>query len=265
MSWESLVDALRSSPEVPRLHSFSEVESTNKVASRLLAEGAVDGTVVVADRQTGGRGRAGRAWYSPAGAGVWLSVIRRLEWSPESASQVTLDVAVAVARAVEESTGLRPDLKWPNDLLLDGRKCGGILTELRLAPSAAGRPTIDGLIIGVGLDIHPLLDAPEDLASIAISLSEAAGRPLDRARCGRALVDAMGQGHRAMLARGRFDRSGWLKRSGMIGRWVQVTPPGAPTYRARVVALEASGALRVERGGVEELVIAGDVTLGPGE
>lgn len=258
MSWDTVVQALRASPFVSDLHAYDEVDSTNDTASALLRDGAPDGTVVIADAQSAGKGRAGRRWYSPRGAGVWLSVIRRLPWGPERAAQVTLDVAVAVARAIESSVGLAPRLKWPNDLLLGGRKCAGILTELRLGHGAA----VEGVIIGVGLDVAPLTDPPVELRSVAISLSEACGRPVSRALVARSLVDSLGRGYDAMLQRGAFDRNGWLERTDLLGRRVTVRPPGGALFSATAVTLRTDGALVVERpDGALESVICGDVEV----
>ena len=123
--------------------------STQIIAHKLAQEGAPDGTVVLTETQTAGRGRMARKWDSAAGKGVWMSVILRPDVVPQKAPQFTLVTAVAVVRAIEEVTKLQPKIKWPNDILLNGKKCTGILTELQ--SDADG---IQALIIGIGLNIN---------------------------------------------------------------------------------------------------------------
>ncbi|WP_082252958.1 biotin--[acetyl-CoA-carboxylase] ligase [Bacillus sp. FJAT-27251] len=159
------------------IHFEEKVESTQKIAHRLATEGAVNGTVVVADEQTSGRGRMDRSWHSPKYSGIWMSIILRPNLPPHQAPQLTLVTAVAVVQAIEEVTGLNPQIKWPNDILIDGRKTTGILTELQ-----ADADRIHAIIIGIGINVNQSLeDFPEEIAPIATSLLAASGRKVSRA------------------------------------------------------------------------------------
>ena len=135
---------------------LAEVDSTNLRARQLAAEGAADGTVVVADRQTAGRGRLGRSFQSPGGQGIYLTALLRPDLPPERLSPVTAMAGVAVCRAVERLCSVSPGLKWPNDPVLDGKKLCGILTELSLEGETA---RVQELVLGIGINVS---QRPED-------------------------------------------------------------------------------------------------------
>lgn len=142
------------------------VESTNDELRRRAAEGAPDGSVVLADRQTAGRGRRGRRWHSEAGLGLYLSVLFRLAHDTQPVTRWTLTAAVAACEACRELTGVPVEIKWPNDLIHDGRKLGGILAELRTAGNGESE-----LVIGTGINVgHRSEDFPRQLAGLATSL-----------------------------------------------------------------------------------------------
>ncbi|MDP6946880.1 MAG: biotin--[acetyl-CoA-carboxylase] ligase, partial [Myxococcota bacterium] len=150
------------------VHHLDEAVSTNDVAHDLAARGALDGTVVVAESQQGGRGRHGREWFSPAGGNVYLSYVHRSRLQASQLGGLTLDVATAVATALEDSAGLVASLKWPNDLLVAGRKVAGILTELHTDLSPNGSPVV---VVGVGINVSIAPeDFPESLRAIATSV-----------------------------------------------------------------------------------------------
>ena len=155
-----------------------EVDSTNLRAKQLAAEGAADGTVVVADLQTAGRGRLGRSFQSPGGQGIYLTALLRPDLPPERLSPVTAMAGVAVCRAIERICGASPGLKWPNDPVLGGRKVCGILTELSLE-GETGR--VQDLELGIGINVS---QRPEDFTpevrEIATSLAQAVGHPVSR-------------------------------------------------------------------------------------
>jgi BirA family biotin operon repressor/biotin-[acetyl-CoA-carboxylase] ligase len=163
------------------LHILDETPSTNSAALALALDGALDGTVVVADSQTCGRGRLGRQWYSPPGKNLYCSIILRRAISPDQVSRwlswAPLLSAIAVSRAIQVISGLRPSLKWPNDILMEQRKIGGLLCE----SSGTGTPNAF-VIVGIGLNVNMWRDAfPDDLRDLATSLAAEAGRPFDRA------------------------------------------------------------------------------------
>ncbi|WP_080845478.1 biotin--[acetyl-CoA-carboxylase] ligase [Cytobacillus gottheilii] len=158
------------------IHYEESVDSTQRIASRHVLEGAPEGTIVIAEEQVAGRGRMDRSWHSPKYTGIWMSLILRPNIPPQKAPQLTLLTAVAIVQAMEEA-GLHPSIKWPNDILLNGKKVTGILTELQ-----ADADRIQAVIIGIGINVNQKLeDYPEELQSIATSMSIEAGRELDRA------------------------------------------------------------------------------------
>ena len=162
------------------LHFFESTGSTNPDAKRFAEEGAPHGTIVVADRQTAGRGRRGRSWESPAGKSIYFTIVVRPEFEPDKASMITLVVALAVAEAVREETGLSTGIKWPNDVVVNGKKICGILTEMSMTPEMN---EIQFLVAGVGVNVNQ--DSEEDftpeLRGRAASLKMEAGRTIDRA------------------------------------------------------------------------------------
>jgi BirA family biotin operon repressor/biotin-[acetyl-CoA-carboxylase] ligase len=145
--------------------------STNSAALEAGQQGAVPGTVIVAETQTGGRGRLNRSWLSLPGMGLYFTIILRPELAPENLSKVTLAAGLALCKAVETAYGIFPKIKWPNDLQLDGRKFGGILTETGdVSNMAAGQQPL--VVVGVGLNLFPPEGGfPDDLQERATALS----------------------------------------------------------------------------------------------
>lgn len=158
--------------------------STQILAHQLAQEGTPDGTIVLTEEQTAGRGRLARKWDSAARKGIWMSVILRPDIAPQKAPQFTLVAAVATVRAIEEVTGLKPEIKWPNDILLNGRKCTGILTELQ-----ADADGIQALIIGIGINVNQSSEEfPEEIQGIATSLGIESGNFVSRQDLVRSLL-----------------------------------------------------------------------------
>lgn len=159
------------------IHYFETCESTQLIAHEIVQKGALDGTVVISEEQLEGKGRMARPWSSRAQKGIWMSIILKPELTPQQAPQVTLVAAVAIVRAIEEVTGLTPDIKWPNDLLVNGKKITGILTELQADPDQ-----IKAIILGIGINVNQSeADFPAELTSIASSLKIALGKEVNRA------------------------------------------------------------------------------------
>lgn len=152
----------------------TSLTSTQELAHRIANEGAEEGTLIVADEQTGGKGRLGRSWYSPIGTGIWMSVIVRPEIPPQKAPQLTLLTAVAVLRGMKEATGTECEIKWPNDILYEGKKIVGILTEMQAEPDQ-----VHSIIIGVGINVNQQQFPPE-LEQIATSLRQIQNKELKR-------------------------------------------------------------------------------------
>jgi BirA family biotin operon repressor/biotin-[acetyl-CoA-carboxylase] ligase len=161
-----------------RIHYFDTCKSTQFIAHDEEQNGALNGTVVISEEQTAGRGRMARPWDSTAGKGIWMSVITRPTLTPQQAPQMTLVAAVAVTRAIQEMTGIEPDIKWPNDILINGKKVTGILTELQADPDQ-----VKAVILGIGMNVNQdKLDFPEELQDIATSLKIVSGKSVDRAQ-----------------------------------------------------------------------------------
>lgn len=158
------------------IHYFDQCTSTQPIAHKLAQENAADGTIVICEEQTAGKGRLSRAWKSSKGKGIWMSVIIRPDIPPMKAPQFTLIAAVAVTRAIEDVANVRAEIKWPNDLLINGKKCTGILTELQ-----ADIDRVQAIILGIGVNVNQdMLDFPEDIQHIATSIKMVSGSHIDR-------------------------------------------------------------------------------------
>jgi BirA family transcriptional regulator, biotin operon repressor / biotin---[acetyl-CoA-carboxylase] ligase len=235
---------------------FQETSSTNDVAEKLARDGVPEGVVVFAETQTKGRGRLGRKWLSPAGQGLWFSVLLRPALSAAAVTQLTVAAATAVARAVRLETGLAPQVKWPNDLLLGGKKFTGILTEL-----SADHDRARHVIIGVGVDVN-VTEFPPELGDVATSLAVEAGRKFSRAEIAAAILRELDADY-AKIARGEFSALAeeWEQQCVTLGRRVTVHQGGRVTG-GRAESLDSDGALLVrgEHGHLER-ILGGDVML----
>ncbi|MFJ7745962.1 biotin--[acetyl-CoA-carboxylase] ligase [Peribacillus sp. NPDC097295] len=161
-----------------QIHYQESVESTQKIAHQLANEGAQEGTLIIAEEQISGKGRLMRSWHSPKSTGIWMSLILRPKIPLHQAPQLTLLAAVAVAQAIEDATNLQPQIKWPNDILINRRKVTGILTEMQ-----AESDRIHSVIIGVGINTNQQIeDFPEDLQEKASSLLIEGGVQVSRAK-----------------------------------------------------------------------------------
>jgi BirA family biotin operon repressor/biotin-[acetyl-CoA-carboxylase] ligase len=238
---------------------FSSIGSTNDVAGDLAARGNRH-AVVIADAQTSGRGRRGRRWFSPPGAGLYVSAIlgspRARRDSDRTMALVTIAAGVAIAEGVERASGLRPDIKWPNDLLVGGRKVGGILAEaVASGPDALEQMAVLGYGINVGQVVYPV-----ELADAATCLGTELGRAVDRASLFAETLASLAERHRDLIA-GRFDAilDAWRERAkghhGALVSWE--TPTGPQT--GVTAGIDEMGALLVRVGDHVERLIAGEV------
>ena len=237
-----------------KIHPYGTIPSTMDEAHRLAANGEPEGSVVIAEAQTRGRGRLGRSWVSPREGGAYLSVILRPSIGIQKASRLTLMAAVAAARAVEEVTGLRPEIKWPNDLLIQGRKVAGILAELH---ASGGR--IHHAVVGIGINVN----TPKALLPAhGTSLSEEKGSPVDRAALVRALLRALDAAYERLQAEefaGLLDE--WRRYAAFLGRRVRVMAEGR-IVDGWAVDVDPNGALLVRTDvGFTEAVSAGEVLI----
>jgi BirA family biotin operon repressor/biotin-[acetyl-CoA-carboxylase] ligase len=238
-----------------RIDCLDTVDSTNSWTRQLGLQGAADGTVVLAEEQTGGRGRMGRTWVSPRGRNLYASVLLRADLPPESLSQISLTAGLAACEAVDEWR--IATLKWPNDVLVDGRKVVGILSELE------SRGSERFVVLGVGINVNMrLVDFPADLRNKAGSIAAALGADVDRARVAGRLLSHLERRYDELRIRGfAAIASEWTRRSGFTGRRIRVEEPGG-VVEGEVVGLAPDGALCLKReDGSEHRVIAGDVTV----
>lgn len=156
------------------VYCFDEIDSTNNRAKLLAEQEAPEGTLVIAESQTAGRGRRGRSWVSPPGEGLWFSVILRPQIRPAVAPMITLAAALAVAVAIEEVSGLPTRIKWPNDIVISGRKLVGILTEL-----SAEAMEVHYVVVGIGINVNTT-QFPDEIRQTATSLYLESGKRLNR-------------------------------------------------------------------------------------
>ncbi|GAB4294444.1 MAG: biotin--[acetyl-CoA-carboxylase] ligase [Desulfuromonadia bacterium] len=257
----SRIDALRRGKRVgSRIVYLAETGSTNADAVRLAEDGAPEGTVVIADSQTAGKGRLGRRWESPPGRNLYCSVILRPPIPPQQATHLTFLSSLAVSDAARDVAGVELTLKWPNDLMARGKKCAGLLNEM-----SAESDQVRYLVLGIGVNLNlSAADFPTDLRSLATSLSVESGQTIDRNLFAARLFDALDAWYERYWVEG-FEpvRQEWTWRSWTIGKRVCVTDGGdVGGIVGRAVAIDGVGALLVEtRGGWVERVLAGDVTV----
>src|SRR3954468_1224094 len=159
-----------------KIHYFPEIDSTNRFAFSLASKGGEEGEVVIAESQSDGKGRLGRSWFSPPGVNLYLSIILRPKLAPADAAQLTLMSAVAVAETVKCFLGAPPAIKWPNDILVAGKKIAGILTE-----SSIDRARLHFAVIGVGVNVNVTAELlPEEIRGRTTSLRILKNKPVDR-------------------------------------------------------------------------------------
>jgi BirA family biotin operon repressor/biotin-[acetyl-CoA-carboxylase] ligase len=239
----------------PAIFFFDVVESTNTEANRLAQEGAPEGTLIVADAQTEGRGRLGRTWASPPSSGLYLSIILRpahpADWFP----RLTLTAGVAVASAIQQ-IGTTPQLKWPNDILIADRKVGGILAE-----AVFDKRGIDFAVLGIGINVHTKQEEfPTSIRNLATSLRLSLGKTVSRLHLLQTLLNEIEQWFET-LNTGDFATilETWSEFDATLGRVVEVFLP-----QKRVIgvaeALESDGTLLVrDKSDCLHRIVAGDV------
>jgi BirA family biotin operon repressor/biotin-[acetyl-CoA-carboxylase] ligase len=240
------------------IHVFEETTSTNDVIEKFARDGVKEGVVVFAEAQTGGRGRLGRKWISPRRKGLWFSILLRPDLRPDETTQLTVASATALRRAIEKQTGLNAQIKWPNDILIAGRKTAGILTELR-----AEVDRVDYIILGIGVDVNlNANDLPADLRKLATSLKAELGKPVSRPELAARILREL-EADYARIMHGQFSRVSdeWEEHCDTIGRRVSIRI-GERLLRGRAESLSEEGALllRTDHGHLER-VIGGDVSL----
>ena len=242
------------------IHYFPTIDSTNIYATKLAREGAAQGAIVIADAQSGGKGRLGRSWVSPPGVNLYLSAILRPSVLASVAPQLNLLAAVAVADTISEVCQLTPAIKWPNDVLVAGKKVCGILAEMQ---TEAGE--LRAVILGIGVNINaPLSAFPEELHDKASSLLLVSGRTIERSAFTASLLTHLEKYYVLWLEQGFVAlRSAWESyASSVLGRRIAVAAPEG-TVTGTALGLDDDGALLVRSETDEKThrLLAGDVSV----
>lgn len=232
------------------------INSTNSFAKELAENGADEGTIIIAEEQNQGKGRLNRSWASPIG-GIWLSIILRPQMLPIEAVRFTLLAAIAVAKAIE-NLGIKPEIKWPNDILIDGKKVCGILLEL-----SAEMDRIDYLIAGFGINANfRVAEIPEESRGSATTLYEAIGRDVNRHQLVADLLLELEKGYWMLLDGGWNEiRDQWLSRCGMLNKTISLSTLQG-IVEGEFIGVDEFGAIRMRlpQGDIRTFS-AGDVTV----
>ena len=236
---------------------FPTIDSTNVHAMKLAAEGAPHGTVLIAGHQTQGRGRLGRSFQSPEGSGVYLSVILRPNCPPEQLMHLTCAAGVAMLEAVEKASGIRPQLKWINDLVIGNKKLGGILTQM-----SVDKGLVRYAVVGIGVNcLQQPADFPEEIAKIATSLSMAAKEKIRPEVLAAAMVEALQKISLELFSEKTRIMEAYKDNCITLGKDIQVLR--ADTIRAGfAMDLDEDGGLLVQYpDGSQETVSSGEVSV----
>lgn len=240
-----------------KIYAYRSVKSTNDIAAELAQAGETEGTIVTAEQQTRGRGRLGRSWHSPPGCGIYVSIILKPGFAPGKAPGLAIMTSVALADAVSKFCQAGVNIKWPNDILVGGKKAAGILTEL-----SADKDKIDYVIVGVGINVnHRSDDFPELLKPIATSLRLANRKKVKRVALFQQFLRNLEAEYR------RYNKSllsashSKIRRySSLIGHTVQLSI-GRKVVEGIAVDIDSSGALIFEQDGQRRAITSGEVSV----
>lgn len=239
------------------LFFYQETDTTSNRIRELGLEGAQEGALAVAETQTAGRGRRGRRWEAPAGTGVWMSLLLRPPIAPAAAPTLTLLAGLAVAEALEEVTGLPMEIKWPNDILCNGKKLVGILMEMECEMQE-----VHFIVLGIGVNVN-ITDFPPMLQKTATSLFLEGGRTYSRRQTVHSILEHFEQMYDTFLQDGGFAlfRERYRGKCANIGREARVL--GREEFTAEVLDITPEGELLVRRkdNGREEIVFSGEVSI----
>lgn len=237
---------------------FKQTTSTNDIVEKLARDGVKEGVAVFAESQTKGRGRLGRPWVSPAGKGLWFSILLRPPIRPQDTTQLTVAAAASVSRAIRRITGLPAAIKWPNDIWIGTRKVAGILTEMN-----AELDMVRYAILGIGLSVNSTAsDFPPEWRETTSSLRMEAGHSIPRATLAVALLEDLEQDYQSVRI-GKFEAVAeeWQSRCLTLGRNVQIQM-GSRLIKGTAESLDATGALLLRtQHGLLERITGGDVTM----
>lgn len=258
LSAEQIRACLKTRAFAGEIHYLNEIDSTNLEADRLALAGSPEGTIVVADRQTRGKGRFGHQWFSPPGTGLYISLVLRPPLEPAASHYLVLLSGVACSRAIQDLCHVLVELKWPNDLQIRGKKIGGILLELSTDPKG-----LRHLIVGIGINVHTLRgEFPQDLRESAGSLLTETGVRVSRSEllCGllshfeTRYFSSLAQGPSAILTE-------WTQLTNTLGRTLRVSYRGQVMEGTATGIDEDGGLLLRLPSGMTEKVLAGEVAV----
>jgi BirA family biotin operon repressor/biotin-[acetyl-CoA-carboxylase] ligase len=239
------------------IFSYRSLKSTNDLAYRLAEEKVPEGTLILAERQTAGKGRMGRRWYSPPEKGIWMSLILRPDIPPAKAPGLSLCTSLALAQTIKEKTGLGAKLKWPNDCLIEGKKVAGILLEL-----SAELDRVNFVIIGVGINVNQSQkDFPRNLRGKATSLYRESGEKLPRVELLKSFLKNLEKIYINFKTFGlKYYHEEIKKYSTLLGKKVKLLY-GKEKLKGRVVDIDENGSLVLETRKGKKIITAGEVTL----
>ena len=230
-----------------KIHHFQEIGSTMGVARELARKGVAEGTIVIAESQTHGRGRLGREWLSPKG-GIFFTLILRPKISPAYAPRINLMISVAVAKAIRKAFDLKAELKWPNDVLIEGRKICGILAEME-----AEMDRVNFINLGIGINANTSISPYEKTAT---SLKEELGKEVSRKELLNSVLKEIAK-QQALLTKNDLLEE-WKRLSATLNKQVRIVSPGEEMM-GRAIDIDANGALVIKgKDGSLRSVIAGD-------
>ncbi len=239
------------------IYFYAETDSTNNRIRQLAVEGAAEGTLAVAEVQTMGRGRRGKQWSSPVGSGAWFSLLLRPDIPPAEASVLTLLGGLAVCRALEDISGMQPVIKWPNDILLNGKKLVGILTEMDCEMSQ-----VHFVVLGIGINVNTKAFPPE-LEEVATSLFLESGKTFSRKLVVQKTMERLEEYYDIFLAAGGFAPllDEYRRRCVTLGR--EVTVLEEKSFLATALDVTPEGELLVRRSdtGEEMVIYSGEVSI----
>jgi len=238
-----------------KIHYFPSLDSTNTMASTLAEDGAVEGTLVIVDEQTKGKGRRGRSWYSPPGLGIWMSLILRPAIAPRLAPGLSIVTGLSLAETIREVMNLEAQVKWPNDCLIKGAKVAGILTEL-----SGDREQVNYIVLGVGLNVNQqIFDFPVELQKTATSLAIESESVIPRADFLSKFLLKLETRYDSFLRDGVAPFiDPYTRMCSLIGREV-TAEIGKKTITGMATKIDPGGALVIESEGQEVALTAGEV------
>ena len=252
---EKIIENLHETEFVSEIQIFSELDSTNRYLKELAKDGAKEGTVIIANKQSAGRGRLGRSFFSPEGTGIYMSILLRPNMELQKSVRITSMAAVAVARAIEKVSGIETKIKWVNDIFLNGKKVCGILTESGIHTTTG---TLEYAVLGIGINVGNI-QFPEELKEIATSICNECNHTVQREKLIAEILKEL-EAWYSSLFDGSFLKES-RKRSMLLGKDILVVGSGEKDYKAKALDLDDMGHLWIEKEGKKAMLHCGEVSV----